>query len=71
MTYGPRKFKLLARGEWETKWETVVEADGIMWEKNQWKFWVIRKKMSVKAFRLVVQEVEKSYLIIKNVRLYC
>ena len=70
-TYGPRKFKVLARGDEGTEWETVLEADGVEWEKEQWKFWVIRKKMSVKAFRIVVQEVEKTYVIIKNVKLYC
>ena len=68
----PRKFKVVAKVESGAEWETVLEADGVEWEDDQWKFWVLEKQSSVRIFRVEVEEFNKRDLVsIRNIRLYC
>ena len=84
--FGPRRFRLLGRGEADEEWETLLDADRVGWRLYlHWKTWTIPRLSSkdkdkdrdkdnkkFKSFRIHVSQIGGHGRVrIAQMRLFC
>ena len=82
--FGPRRFRLLGRGEVDEEWETLLDADRVGWRLYlHWKTWTIppptskdkdkdEDKRKFKSFRIHVSQIGGHGRVrIAQMRLFC
>ena len=69
----PNEFQVKVKGDVESQWKTVLEAKRVRWSQDkQWQFWVLEKRLSLKAFRVVMKGCNNSLMVsVGGIRLFC
>ena len=69
----PNDFKVIAKGDGESQWKTVLKSKGVKWSRDkQWQFWILEKRLSLKAFRVVIKGGNNSLMVsVGRIALYC